>query len=200
MANPAVLRRTAGLIRLLCLAVAVAALSGCAPAHRYPAYRGRVLELGTDRPIEGAGVLAVYRMFLYTPIERFDRYLGYQAVLTDKEGRFAIPAVTRVNLNPLKTFDPRVRITIYKRGYGNFPGSVGGKYVVKMAKQGRTEPELERGQWVPPDAEVTFWLPKLETAEEIREHDLLFSVTSSILDDDYPPRGTTREQFEPVGR
>ena len=37
------------------------ALGGCAVAHRYPAYRGRVLELGTDKPIEGAGVLAVFK-------------------------------------------------------------------------------------------------------------------------------------------
>ncbi len=168
-------------------------ISGCAVAHRYPAYRGRVLELGTDRPIEGAGVLAVYAYRQFGVIAIHKAYLGYQAVLTNKDGKFEVPPVWFTELMPFSWFDNNVSITIYKKGYGNFPGSMGGKYVVKRAKQGKTEPDLGRGCRVPPAQEVTYWLPKLETEEEIREHDRLMTIT--IPGDDLPPKGMTREQF-----
>ncbi|MHB1040382.1 MAG: transthyretin-like family protein [Desulfobacteria bacterium] len=178
----------------LAVAFVVAAFSsGCALAHRYPAYRGKVLELGTDKPIEGAGVLAVYDMTVYYWIERNSEYVGYQAVLTDKEGKFTVPAKFFFAFRPLASFDNKVRITIYKKGYGNFPGSIGGEYTVKRAKQGKTEPALERGDWIPPEKEVTIWLPKLETEAEIRDHDRL--ITIMIPGDDLPPKGITREQF-----
>jgi hypothetical protein len=45
---------------LLILIASIQVISGCSPAHLYPSYRGRVLEKGTDKPLEGAGVVAVY--------------------------------------------------------------------------------------------------------------------------------------------
>jgi hypothetical protein len=181
-------------IAFLLLMLSVLPVAGCAVAHQYPAYRGKVLELGTDRPIEGAGVLAVYRMTIFYWIERNSEYLGYQAVLTDKDGKFEVPAKFFSAFRPLASFDSDVTITIYKAGYGNFPGSFGSKRV----KQGKTDPALVDDK-LPPDNVVTFWLPKLETAEERKEHDNLYSVTSSILFEvkPFPPEGLRKDQFLP---
>lgn len=167
---------------------------GCAVAHRYPAYRGRVLEMGTDKPIEGAGVLAVYRMNTYTMPESNTRYVGYQAVLTDNKGKFEIPSKTFFSFYPSASFDSRVRITIYKRGYANFSGGLH----VSRPKHGRSDPELI-GDQLPPWKEVTFWFPKLVTEEEIREYDESFSFTGDeiLREKSFPPAGTSKGQFLP---
>ncbi|MHB8783509.1 MAG: transthyretin-like family protein [Desulfobacteria bacterium] len=145
--------------------------------------------MGTDKPIEGAGVLAVYDMTVYYWIERNSEYVGYQAVLTDKEGKFEVPAKFFFAIRPLASFDPKVEITIYKRGYGNFPGSTN----PRRPKHVTTDPPI--GTYLPPDKEIIFRLPKLETEEERKEHDLLITGTG-IPDSDLPPRGMTLEQFE----
>ena len=181
-------------IGFLLLLLSVLPVAGCAVAHQYPTYRGKVLELGTDKPIEGAGVLAVYRMTIFYWIERNSEYIGYQAVLTDKDGKFEVPAKFFSAFRPLASFDSDVTITIYKAGYGNFPGSFG----TKRVNQGNTNPALMDDK-LPPDNVVTFWLPKLETAEEIKEHDRIFSgSTTNVLDEKgFPPPGTKKGQFLP---
>ncbi len=175
--------------------VGVQTLSACAIVHRYPAYRGKVLELGTDKPVEGAGVLAVYRMTLFMPPSGGSRYLGYQAVLTDNNGGFKIPPKFFFPFQPLGSFDSDVSITIYKRGYGNF----GASFYDYLPKHGVSEPNLGPGHWVPSNTEVTFWFPRLETEEEIREHDGAFSpYTNDVLDKNgFPPPGTRKGQFLP---
>lgn len=186
------------------LVLSMLSSAGCAVAHRYPAYQGRVLELGTDKAIEGAGVLAVYRMNTYTMPESNTRYVGYQAVLTDNTGQFEVPSKTFFSFYPMAMFDSDARITIYKRGYGNFPasfpffGSSPGVSRGTPAKEGKTDPVLNKDQ-LSPGREVTFWLPKLETEEEIREHDRIFSpLTTDVLDEkDFPPPGTKKGQFLP---
>jgi hypothetical protein len=183
---------------LLIVLAGVQTLSACAIVHRYPAYRGKVLELGTDKPIEGAGVLAVYEYKQVSITGGHDTFLGYQAVLTNTEGKFEIPTVWFTEFMPFSWFNDDVFITIFKKGYGNFPASFPGKYRRPRAKQGRTEPPL-KSDWLPPRQEITFWLPKLETEEEIREHDRAFSpYTSVVLDKKgFPPPGTRKGQFLP---
>ncbi len=163
---------------------------GCAIFHRYPAYRGKVLELGTDRPIEKAGVIAAYwaaGMGIGHPAEI---YLGYQVVLTDKAGRFEVPGKLHWNYWPFAgSFRTTPTITIYKKGYGSFPASFGEG---TFAKRGKTTPEI--GAWVPAETEVIFRMPKLETAEELKEHHLAY--VPAIIEGEFPPKGMTREQFE----
>ncbi len=188
------------LLMVLCTAQM---LAGCAIVHRYPTYRGTVLELGTDKPIEAAGVLAVYRERTYWPPEGNTRYVGYQAALTDGSGNFEIPSKFFFDFFPLALFDSWVRITIYKRGYGNFPGSFpfydpmpGMSHRASTAKEGRVDPILELNR-VPSRKKVTFWLPKLETAAEHAEHDQVFSgITTDVLEErSFPPPGTSKIQF-----
>ncbi len=163
-------------------------LTGCAVSHRSPAHRGRVLELGTDKPIEGAGVLAVYQMTIYYWIERNSEYVGYQAVLTDKEGKFEIPAKYFSVFRSLASFDNNVQITIYKQGYGNFPGS----FNERLMKHGKSAPNLVK-DILPPEKEVILWLPKLTTEEERREHDRAFPPT--LPGDVVLPEGMSRDDF-----
>jgi hypothetical protein len=170
--------------------------SGCAVAHRYPAYRGRVLELGTDRPIEGAGVLAVYSKELAVLQDRTSAYVGYQAVLTDNTGRFVVPTKMFTTFTPFSWFDKGPFLTIYKAGYGNFPGITN----PNRPKHTTTDPPI--GPRLPAegiDNVVTFRLPKLETEEEISEHDRNFSgLTTNVLDEKgFPPPGTRKGQFLP---
>jgi len=181
-------------LSVLLLLLAVLPAAGCAVAHRYPAYRGKVLELGTDKPIEGAGVLAAYWLTVSMPPERNSRYVGYQAVLTDRNGKFEIPSKAFYDFKPLAWFSTNVAITIYKRGYANFSGG----FHVNRSKHGKSAPELV-GDQLPPGTEVTFWFPRLETEKEIREHDEYFSFTAgAILDEkSFPPPGTKKGQFLP---
>jgi hypothetical protein len=190
MANPSVLRQSVRRLSLLCVLAAFGILSGCALAQHYPAYRGKVLDLGTDKPIEGAGVVAVYRYNQIAVGASINPYLGYQAVLTNAEGRFEVPAKWFTKFTPMTSFDDDVRITIYKAGYGNFPGSFG----EQRPKHGKTDPPLDRTMLLPPEKEVTFRLPKMETEEERKEHKLLLTGTG-IPDSELPPKGMTLEQF-----
>lgn len=179
---------------LLFVLVGTQILLGCATVHRYRAYRGKVLELGTDAPIEGAGVLAVYSYDISSPGGPVQRYLGYQAVLTDKEGLFKIPAIWFAPFQPgypFSWFKDHPSITIYKKGYGNFPGSTN----PARPKHVTTDPPLGPTHIIPWGVIVTIWLPKLETEAERREHDLLVTGTG-IPDSELPPRGMTLEKFE----
>lgn len=185
--------------RLLLVCSVVHLCSGCAIVHRYPAYRGTVLELGTDKPIEGAGVLAVYETTGLNFVERSSEYAGYQAVITGRDGKFTIPGKFFFAFRPVAWFDSWVRITIYKRGYGNFPGSFPGEYNPSLGKDGKTKPELKNDRF-PYWGDVTLWLPKLETQQEIDKHDKNFlPVMSEALDDKgFPPPGTNKYQFFPT--
>lgn len=167
-------------------------VSSCSPVHLYLGYHGRVLEEGTDKPIEGAGVLAGYYMRDHFPPDSDSRYIGYYATLTDKEGKFRIPPKLSFNLVPLATFDWDVPITIYKRGYANFSGGFH-----MRAKRGRSDPPV--GGWLPAETDLTFWFPKLESEAEIEEHDKVFTfLAGEILHDkSFPPPGTRKIQFLP---
>lgn len=174
----------------LFLVVAAVLSSGCALVHRYPAYRGKVLEQGTEKPIAGAGVLAVYGKDYSYMIERIQAHLGYYAVLTDNTGRFEIPPKSFVSANPLSWYDEAPRITIYKAGYGNFPGSTN----PRRPKHVTTDPPI--GAWLPPETEVTFRLPKLTTEEERKEHDQLLPRSNLNRPGvEFPPPGTTKDQI-----
>lgn len=152
---------------LLALTTSLWLLGGCALVHRYPTYMGKVLELQTDKPIERAGVLVSYWSENPSVGGWVPHYLGYQWALTNAEGKFEIPARIYLVYHPFERFISRPNMTVFKRGYGNFPSSFHGG----PGKHGKIEPELDRFR-MPGGKEVTFWLPKLDTPEEIRDHNL----------------------------
>lgn len=90
-----------------------------------PALKGRVLDAGTNEPIEGA--VAVVRYYrhgcLHGPIGHMltggDALVKVEEVLTDEKGEFYIPAYVTI-ISPLSRKDD-TRLVIFKPGYGNFP-------------------------------------------------------------------------------
>ncbi len=167
---------------LLLLAVLGSAqlLVGCAIVHRYPTYRGTVLELGTDKPIEKAGVLMSHWLERPSVAGWTEIFLGYRWAVTDREGGFTVPAMTYFRFTPLAMFKWDPEMTIYKKGYGGYPS-----VHVKTKPDGLPEKKM------PGNKEVTFWLPRCDWSKEITDQ------TIWILDHaEVPPEGLTRNEFE----
>lgn len=172
--------------RLVLSALAMLVLGGCVPVHRYPAYRGRVLELGTDAPIERAGVIVSYRLERASIGGPVPYFVGYQWALTTKEGRFEIPAKTFFTGKPLARFYQRPEVTIYKRGYGSFPSG----FNVAPDRQGTTEPRIGI-KGMPGNTEVIFRMPKLKSREEAKFEDTPFVLDIPVK----LPNGVSRSEF-----
>jgi hypothetical protein len=182
---------------LLILIASMQVISGCAPAHIYPAYRGRVLEKGTDKPIEGAGVVAVYWKEWWVGIAEGGgtESCGFKVDQTDSKGRFEIPSKLFLNFWPLSGYKSFPLISIYKEGYGNFPGS----FEKHLGKYGISNPKTPRTGELPHNTEVIFWLPKLETRKERIRHYQSYprwlEGEDVMTKGKFPPKGYTREQL-----
>lgn len=91
------------------------------PASADGPYRGKVIDAETKAPIEGAVVLGVWRrreLFSFHPKYLFDEA---KEVLTNSDGEFVLQGHTRARsiIDPMSP--NRIRIYIYKPGYGSFP-------------------------------------------------------------------------------
>lgn len=84
-------------------------------------WKGKVIDAETKKPIEGAVVLAVWDRNYRTPAGGSSYFYEAKEVLTDKEGKFEIPAYTPINLLPLISYIEGPVFTIFKPGYGSFP-------------------------------------------------------------------------------
>jgi len=79
-------------------------------------YHGKVIDRKTKQPIEGAAIVAVW--WKQTPMiaDSQTSYYDGQDTLTDKDGNFTIPGITRGSTNPLaKIQEPS--FTIFKPEY-----------------------------------------------------------------------------------
>jgi len=115
-------------------------------------WRGRVIDADTKEPIEGAVVVAVWQREYDGPFEGITRFHEAKEVLTDKEGKFEMPAyiveskekpllreqdlkknehlLTEEMLQQWKIVKPlysgpeikEPKFIIYKPSYGNYPG------------------------------------------------------------------------------
>lgn len=146
------------------------------PALAAGPWKGKVIDTETKEPIEGAVVLAVWDRNYRTPTGGSSYFYEAKEVLTDKEGRFEIPAYTPINLLPLISYIEGPFFTIFKPGYGSFPKhhisppklgidpadffSIG-----KLGEEGEMGWDYEKGKSI----KVTFGiveLPPLKTREE----------------------------------
>jgi hypothetical protein len=84
-------------------------------------YSGRIIDAETKQPIEGAVVLVIWDMSTFTPGGGVSIYYDAKEALTDKNGRFVVPRLISLALNPLYYLDDITHITIFKPGYGYFP-------------------------------------------------------------------------------
>lgn len=144
-------------------------LPGCALVHHYDAITGKVVDLDTGEPLEGAAVHASYYTTFYNMIDPTSWYLNSQETLTDDKGEFVIPAQFAFAFRPMNLFSNEVLFVIYKPWHGCFG-------ICLSARCGTTlEGDLKEGSI------NLVGLPKLKTREERR-----LSASCTPADGDYP--------------
>lgn len=147
----------------------VGLFSYCSVIHHYGDYHGKVVDIETKEPIEGAVVLAVYYTQQYTFAGAVHHYLDAQETLTDEKGEFKIPALTCLTFRPLHSFDSWPSFTIFKPGYGCFP-----------RHEGTTSTGINE-QWLRPGEHELVKLPRLKALEERRRN--CRCIPTSVPDD-----------------
>jgi hypothetical protein len=124
-------------------------------AHIFGPYMGKVVDLETGEPIDGAAVLMVF----YT--ESFfasSAYAGAVETLTDPKGEFRIPWYLALTFHPFSVWEPHGYVIIFRPGFGAYPDH---KKALPRFKVGGTLPENEY---------VTIRLPLLKTLEERKDN------------------------------
>jgi len=91
-------------------------------------WKGRIIDIETKEPIEGAVVLAVWERVYRTPAGDNPYFYEAKEVLTDKEGRYEILSYMPINLLPIISYMRGPEFTIFKPGYealrGNFDNAL----------------------------------------------------------------------------
>lgn len=82
-------------------------------------WKGRIIDIETKEPLEGAVVVAFWSRVWRTPAGNVASVYEGKEVLTDREGRFEMPSYTPINLLPLITFMKGPEFIIFKPGYGS---------------------------------------------------------------------------------
>ncbi|TSK08340.1 MAG: carboxypeptidase regulatory-like domain-containing protein [Geobacter sp.] len=140
------------------------------PMYHEPSFDGKVIDIATGKPIEGAVVVAVYnKRALGARKGQSSSVINVKEVLTDREGRFHIPSYTTVLALPFTQSD-RTTFLIYKPGYASVT------LPLKSLFTGRTKSEKELSPWDDPVLSGKYkirlfpsgavGLPKLETKDE----------------------------------
>lgn len=80
-----------------------------------PEFTGKVVDIETNEPIEGAVAVAIYRVHSLAVADSVDYSIGAQEALTDKNGEFRIPSYTTM-IQPLSWSIP-TEIIFFKPGY-----------------------------------------------------------------------------------
>ncbi len=142
------------LLRILLAAILALIFAASAITHKYGPFSGRVVDVDTGEPIEGAVVLLCFDTKMYTPGGPVSYFADALEVLTDAKGEFFLPA-HRITLFRFPHYwDTRWSALVFKPGYGSFP---------RHKRSYRTN---EGPGAIPENQFVTINLPKLQTKEE----------------------------------
>lgn len=82
-----------------------------------PEFKGKIVDIETNKPIEGAVVVAIYRKQVIGVGDSVIMDFYAREALTDKDGNFKIPSYTSM-IQPLSWSQP-VLFTIFKSGYAS---------------------------------------------------------------------------------
>jgi hypothetical protein len=103
------------------LVLAFFMLEACAAGPSDPLrdgpWKGRIIDIDTKEPIQGAVIVAVWERVYRTPAGPNSYLYEAKEVLTDKDRMFEIPAYRPVNLLPLISYMRGPRFIIFKPGY-----------------------------------------------------------------------------------
>jgi hypothetical protein len=78
-------------------------------------FKGKIIDVETKEPIEGAVVVAQYHVNMLGPTGSHTTLIDVQEVLTDKNGDFILPSLTKL-INPISTGDD-TSFLIWKPGF-----------------------------------------------------------------------------------
>jgi hypothetical protein len=87
--------------------------------YHKPEFKGKVIDMETKAPIEGAAVSVYYKVQYYDIGGGGTRVIHITETLTDENGEFVIPSYTSLML-PFNT-SAGAGLIIYKPGYGGYP-------------------------------------------------------------------------------
>lgn len=107
-------KKTAVLVILILLSFAVNSNASWLVFHK-PEYKGKVVDIETNEPIEGAVVVVIYRKLQMAIGDSVDMAIDAREALTNKSGEFTFPSYSTF-INPLSSGNP-VQFIIFKPGY-----------------------------------------------------------------------------------
>lgn len=123
-------------------------------------FEGKVIDVDTKGPIEGAVVLAVYHNTVHTIAGSNTYAVDAQETLTDANGEFKIPLKT--GHSEKLSGKPIGKLIIFKPRYGVFP------------RHKQSEAIGENKSWPPPNKYIVYEIPKLKSMKE-RDNNIHFS-------------------------
>lgn len=105
----------------LFLTIALLSCMGCVSMLRIDGpYEGRVIDAGTNQPIEGAVVHGTWYKVEPTPAGRSSTYYNSTEMLTDRNGEFKIPGQGLLVFSKIDG----MHLTIFKAGYEGLAPSI----------------------------------------------------------------------------
>ena len=126
-------------------------------------WKGKVMDVETKEPLEGAVVLAVWERVYRTPYGPSSYFYEAKEVVTNKGGVFEVPSYTPINLLPIISNMRGPLFTIFKPGYGSVNGmALGGYFTGKAQEEQDFNLDGKRYRYAPGVIE----LPRLKTMEE----------------------------------
>lgn len=134
------------------------------PAVAAGPWKGKIIDIETKEPLEGAVVLAVWERVYRTPAGPNSYFYDAKEVVTDKEGRFEIQAYTPINLLPIISYMRGPYFTFFKPGYLSLSRYNYGAFFLEGTKEAPVElPEMGKVFRLAPGI---IELPRLKTKEE----------------------------------
>lgn len=161
---------------LILLAALLMVFGGCTISHEFGPYSGKVVDAQTGEPIEGAVVLIGFYTKSFSVGGPVYRFADAFETLSDAKGEFRFPPNRITSFKVMRIWDKNSRITIFKPGYGAYPGH----YKTFSA------PKLTPSRFLPEDEHITFHLPKLLTLEERKENLYKIQKPAGISNDRIP--------------
>jgi len=127
-------------------------------------FKGKVIDVETKEPIEGAVVVAQYHSNVLGPAGSHTTLIDVQEALTDSKGEFFIPSKTRI-ISPLSVGDD-TSFLVWKPGY-NRKDIWGGYFFAKEPGTIENRPtHTDRGLELKPMTMGIVELVRLQTKEE----------------------------------
>lgn len=147
------------------IAVILSSILFTNPASATGPWKGKIIDIETKEPIEGAVVVAVWERVWRTPAGGVADFYEIKEVLTNKEGYFELPSYISTNLLPILSYIKGPEFTIYKPGYLSLSGIDFSDFFLEGGKEEPLE-RKEIGGKIFRLAPGIIELPKLKTREE----------------------------------